>query len=153
MRDTSMMQTAHLVGRRVKVYRNLHLPGFYSVVSMSGDDYGRVIGYVTAITLRDVAFRVSESGRQRVITERRKNVHAFVVGIVESAGTDPTEEYEGGVGMDRVTYNPYRFGRFFLSASLNQAPEGVIFVERADTATISRSGVWIPTRKKEREAA
>jgi hypothetical protein len=44
---------------------------------------GRIVGYAEAVILTDVEFRVRESGRQRVLRERRKNVHAFVVGSCE----------------------------------------------------------------------
>ncbi len=57
-------------------------------------------------------FRVSEAGRQRVLKEQRKNVHAGVVGIL-------SEDSDTGYFIDmaqrqgeRITYNPYRFSTF-----------------------------------------
>jgi hypothetical protein len=48
---------------------------------------------------------VSEAGRQRVLRDRRKNVHAYIVGRVSDApGTLP--------GGRRVRYNPYETETF-----------------------------------------
>jgi hypothetical protein len=58
------------------------------------------------VALTNVTFKVSEAGRQRVLQEKRKNVHAGVVGtLVDSLGS---------VGSERVTYNPYKGGTFVL---------------------------------------
>jgi hypothetical protein len=63
---------------------------------------GRVVDHRLSVCMRDVAFKVSEPGRQRVLREKRKNVHALVVGeIVESC--------QAG---DEVKYNPYRNSTF-----------------------------------------
>jgi len=91
---------------RVKCYWNLH-KNTYSVVAMEGEKKGRVIGYYNLIHLEDAEFRVRESGRQRVLRDRVKNVHAFVIGQM----VDPTwaaSECDKG-----VTYNPYRSGEFY----------------------------------------
>lgn len=65
---------------KVKVYFNLHKHCF-SVVSLEkGDSYGKVVAHVSEIMLSEVKFKVSEAGRQRVLREKRKNVHAYCVG-------------------------------------------------------------------------
>jgi len=97
----------------VWVYRNLKhgraTRPLYSV--MQG---GRVIRHSRRILLADVRFVVRENGRQRVLREGRKNVHAFAVGkIVGSA-----------MGIDRhgkylpvpIGYNPYSGPSFFSIA-------------------------------------
>ncbi len=96
---------------RVEVYRNLKhgrkAPPLYSVRYK-----GKVIRRVRRALLTNVVFKVSEAGRQRVLKEGRKNVHAFVVGD----WTGP----KGAYGMDkndhnlpvRVAYNPYVAGHF-----------------------------------------
>jgi hypothetical protein len=51
-----------------------------------------------------VIFRVSEAGRQRVLCDKRKNVHAGVVGFVADISL---------LGQSvKVTYNPYKFDSF-----------------------------------------
>jgi ribosomal protein S4 len=63
---------------------------------------GRVVDHRLSLCMRDVVFKVSESGRQRVLREKKKNVHALVVGeIVESCKA-----------RDEVKYNPYRSATF-----------------------------------------
>jgi hypothetical protein len=87
-------------GQKVKVYFNLHKMVF------SVQDYktGLVIGHTPVINLKDVTFKVSEAGRQRVIREKRKNVHAFVIGyyVNDQEGTE----------SDKATYNPYKYNSF-----------------------------------------
>lgn len=70
------------------VYLNLHKTGFLSVRAAEGPDKGRVVGHVSAIELDGCTFRVSEAGRQRVIRERQKNVHATVRGRVVMVCTE-----------------------------------------------------------------
>lgn len=90
------------IGTKVEVYWNLHKK-VYSVRARSGEQRGRVIAHVRDFTLTNVTFSVSQAGRERVLAEGRKNVHAFVRG--EWAG--PTE-----VMMSKVTYNPYKYTTF-----------------------------------------
>jgi hypothetical protein len=89
-------------GEKVFVYKNLHKKCF----SVKLVKTGRVIAHVNEIILRDAVFKVSEAGRQRVIREKRKNVHAGVVGIV--ADIKILCQLKG------VTYNPYKNGSFIF---------------------------------------
>lgn len=96
--------TDHLVGKRVEVYFNLRKNCF----SIKDCSTGRVIGHADWIPLVDVTFHVSEAGRQRVLRERKKNVHAVVRGTVSTvAGTVDTP------GFTSVSYNPYQ-GPYFV---------------------------------------
>lgn len=88
----------NLTGLKVQVYRNLHR-NCYSVRYK-----GKVIAHVKEITLLQANFRVSQAGRARVLKERRKNVHAYVEGVV----TDNFHEL-----IHHVTYNPYKAPYFF----------------------------------------
>lgn len=90
---------------RVFVYFNLHKL-LWSVRALDGPNKGRVIQHALEVHLVDCQFRVSEAGRQRVLRERRKNVHAGVVGrLAEAVLMDPA-------ATQRVTYNPYKFATF-----------------------------------------
>ncbi len=89
-----------MVGKKVKVYFNLHR----SLWSVQDAKTRLVIAHLPEVYLEDVEFKVSESGRQRVLKEKRKNVHAFATGVI----TDPKE------GMNtKVSYNPYKYGNFY----------------------------------------
>ena len=62
---------------KVKVYYNLHKK-CYSIVSLEKENYGRVIKHENYVPLTNAQFKVSEKGRQRVLREQKKNVHAYV---------------------------------------------------------------------------
>lgn len=64
------------IGQKVMVYKNLNRNCF----SIKDPKLGRVIGYAMSVTLRNSIFRVSMAGRNRVLRDRRRNVHAVVVG-------------------------------------------------------------------------
>jgi hypothetical protein len=85
------------------IYRNLHSGGF------SIRFRGVVIDRLHTFTAQGVEFKVNESGRQRVLKEGRKNVHAFVV----------ADRYKGLINSDydldrllRIKYNPYTDKQF-----------------------------------------
>lgn len=92
---------------KVFVYYNLHRH-VWSVRAMEGPDKGRVIAHEKEVQLEGVTFKVSEAGRQRVLEQRRKNVHAGVVGEYTPGCCDDLLFYDS----DRVTYNPYNAPTF-----------------------------------------
>lgn len=93
-----------VVGERAFVYWNLHRECWSVRVR------GKVVAHATGLTLERVEFKVSEAGRQRVLRERRKNVHAGAYGMVVEV--EPARRPPGlrGVG---VSYNPYRGPSFY----------------------------------------
>ena len=90
---------------RVEVYRNLH-KNCFSVRALSGENKGRVIDHVQSIMLRDATFVVQPAGRERVLQEQRKNVHAFVRGTI----TD--QPIQRGLP---VRYDPYLNDAFVVT--------------------------------------
>jgi len=97
---------------RVAVYRNLNRekqgkPDSWSIaeVSSTGGSVGKVLGYAESILFTNCRAHVSEKGRQRVLRDKRRAVHAWIVG--ELVGVDGPDR----IG-DRVTYNPYRLPTF-----------------------------------------
>lgn len=84
---------------QVEVYRNLNKGGY----SIRDRKTKKVIGHEQAITLKDCSFHVGEGGRQRVIREGQKNVHAYVRGELVTL-----KRLKG-----RFTYDPYLRGDFF----------------------------------------
>lgn len=89
--------------RRVRCYRNLHKKCF-SVVDTKTN---RVFKHQFHVVLRDARFTVREAGRQRVLREKRKNVHAFVKGeLVETNFQFPD------CVPKEAWYNPYETEKF-----------------------------------------
>ena len=90
-----------------RVYYNLHkrkLSIQQKQINASGKLVWKVVRHSNLIILQDAKFKVSEAGRQRVIKEKRKNVHAFVTGY---ECNDPMVMEDG-----KVFYNPYKFSSF-----------------------------------------
>lgn len=91
---------------KVFVYWNLHR-GMWSVKALEGPDKGRVIARHQHVVLRNVIAKVSEAGRQRVLREGRKNVHAGLVGeLVQGQAVELTTQARA------VTYNPRKYETF-----------------------------------------
>lgn len=106
------------------VYRNLR-KGNWSIMSRATQ---HVVAHSDELVLWDVCPIVSEKGRQRVLMESRKNVHAFIAGNVCNGQDNQIMPYKGravvtvsstapvGIADDEwetVTYNPYRCGYFY----------------------------------------
>lgn len=94
------------VGEEVKVYRNLH-SGKISVQAKTPRGF-RVVAHVDEIHLTGCEFIVNENGRQKVLRERSKNVHAMVLGRV-------SEAFELNRPI-RVSYNPYKASQFVIGS-------------------------------------
>ena len=86
---------------KVYIYFNLHKKMF----SVKNLKTGLVIAHVNNICLREATFKVSEQGRQRVVKERVKNVHAGVTGYI-------IQEIPSQVPMRKARYNPYSVSTF-----------------------------------------
>lgn len=92
---------------KVFVYFNLHRK-CWSIKALEGPRKGRVIAHSSEVLLQDCVFKVSEAGRQRVLRERKKNVHAGVVGTMTRWSQWPHNE----LPWVAVIYNPYRYSTF-----------------------------------------
>lgn len=92
-------------GQKVRVYLNITKKVF-SVMALEGPDKGKVIAHTHMVALKGgCSFKVSQSGRKRVIKEGPKNVHAGVVGCLDLVGVVK----KGGT---RVSYNPKKYIEF-----------------------------------------
>lgn len=108
---------------RVFMYWNLHRH-CWSLRAEEGPDRGRVILHAHAVELTECRFKVSEAGRQRVLREKSKNVHAGISGVLGTWSTIKCPDRMGPQLPDEglpVTYNPYRAGTF-VSADLLREP-------------------------------
>ena len=97
-------------GAMVEVYFNLHLKKW-----TIRDRWTKlVLGHAEdAVWLKDAEFIVSEAGRQRVIKEQKKNVHAVVRGIfLGTSHKNDTPEYN----YSKVIFNPYKYQTFVFWA-------------------------------------
>ena len=84
---------------KVFVYFNLHKQCW------SVRQNGRVIAHLRKVSLINCKLKVSKAGRERVLRERKKNVHAGVQGTMVNWLDDSI--------CDKVlTYNPYKYTSF-----------------------------------------
>ena len=90
---------------------------------------GKVLEHSTEFFLKDVEFRVSKAGRDRVLKEQRKNVHAFVCGTPDDGW--PVDQVER-----KVTYNPYKYNSFVYADTLEP-------IETADYAFIKGKEIFV----------
>ena len=137
------------------IYRNLH-QACWSVKALEGPNKGRVVFHAQYVAVaggcnrpefpqRDqIQFKVSEAGRQRVLKEKRKNVHAGIVGYPYHAvdvnirypdaiperevftvdGDASNEEIlPNPLAYREVAYNPYKFDQFVFAD--NHKPAGI----------------------------
>ena len=93
---------------KVRCYFNLHKK-VWSIVAMEGEQKGRVIQHATTVLLCEATPKVSQKGRERVLREGRKNVHAYVEGLLSYAGN--TELAVPAISTE-ITYNPYKYTTF-----------------------------------------
>jgi len=104
---------------RVFVYFNLHKKCF-SVKALDGENKGRVVQHTDNVVLLLPEFKVSEAGRQRVLREKRKNVHAGVVGLLSVFDCPMNKDY-----YTQVRYNPYK-GETFVTNDGTAVRNGMV---------------------------
>jgi hypothetical protein len=133
-------------GMNVFVYRNLHQDCW----SVKSKETGRVIAHADHVELSDVEFKVSQAGRDRVLREKSKNVHAGLQGKLvdfdpiggnmptypsQTFNSNPSEKPSQSEPVS-ITYNPYKYKHFVVRA--NEQP-----VATADTAVLrADKQVW-----------
>ncbi len=93
---------------KYRFYRNLH-KGNFSVQFYIQEKKGyRVIDRVNSAILEDCTFRVYEVGRQKVLREKRKNVHAYV----EPKSYKHIQGEVDVTNLREIYYNPYEYDSF-----------------------------------------
>jgi hypothetical protein len=129
---------------KVEVYRNLH-NGKYSIKSLTGPSKGLVVAHADEVWIDQPEFRVSQSGRARVLKERKKYVHAVVRGYLSNwsgretnpakHGQLPTGHHDDIYGRSHrnyevqqiqewgksFTYNPFKYDSF-VTADADEQP-------------------------------
>ena len=94
------------------VYRNLH-KGCYSIKALEGEHKGKVVGWNKRVLLCDVTQKISEAGRQRVLRDKQKNIHAGIVGYYS------TKEIQYNHNEKEIYYNPYKVEKFVYKDTLD----------------------------------
>lgn len=111
---------------KVFAYRNLNRKGV--VWSIKDCKTNLVIDRVTEAYFKNVELKVSEAGRQRVLLQKKKNVHAGVKGFrIKDKPCTPV--------WISVSYNPYK-NENFIDCELNP-------VHEAAYAMLNEQGLWI----------
>ena len=95
---------------RVEVYWNLHL-NTYSIRALQGPKKGLVVAHSDSVDLQDVRFVVQPAGNARVRSTNRKNVHAFMRGIL-TGGSESSRNCS-----TPVTYDPYKYVSFVVKGT------------------------------------
>ena len=90
------------IGHKVDIYFNLHKKKW----SIKSRVTNRIILHTEKACVINASFVVQESGRQRVLKEKRRNVHAFVRGEFAPVPPDLKNPYQ-------IFYNPYHAGYFY----------------------------------------
>lgn len=117
--------------RPVKVYRNLSSKCF----SIMQDSL--VKAHAKTVCLEDIDWKVSQKGRQRVIRDGKKNVHAFSIGLLRDSVRLAKAE--------TVFYNPYLDYHFQVVRNggarlVRQSAAAVLCADRKLTLTSFEKG-------------
>lgn len=115
----------------IRVYRNLHKNQWSMVRKAEGGPW-HVYDHQDDLALMGVTFHVSEAGRQRVIAEQRKNVHAYAKGGLVGHAVS-----HKGAALLHATYNPYNGPHFTVAGkpisgarTAYFTPSGQVFVAK-----------------------
>jgi hypothetical protein len=113
--------------KQYKVYRNI-TKNCFSVLKYYKNVKGyRLLTHVTEAILTNVEARVSEAARQRVLNEKQKNVHAFLLCDAITELVEPTEDINNGT---EIYYNPYRQDCFTVNGEPFKQGEMVVLTTR-----------------------
>lgn len=108
--------------KKYKIYRNLHRNCF-SVLKYIPQKKGyRLHEYVTDAYLYKVEAKVSQSGRQKVINEKQKNVHAFLL----CSHYEKADPIYGCSYFPEIYYNPYNCDTFVIGTEPFESGERVV---------------------------
>lgn len=92
---------------KVHIYRNLH-KNCWSVRYK-----GKVIEHLDSLILEDCTYHVQKAGHEKVLKEKRKNVHAYVKGEIIARHIE--KKYL--IKASRIVYNPYKLPYFYKEST------------------------------------
>jgi len=101
------------------------------------DGRPKVVGHSENVVLLNVVFKVSESTRQRILTNQRKSVCAFVRGTFCPRGIvrGPLAAVVCTGERVRVSFNPYASGSFYVCETGQP-------ITRADAVVFTVNGAY-----------
>lgn len=140
---------------RCRVYRNLRKECWSIQVKV--DKVWKVVAHATWANVEDAGFVVSQAGRHRVLRDRRKNVHAWVCGMLTGWGAEPAnsvyvDNQAQKRGACQVSYNPYASPSFeALLPDETGELIAAVAVHKASKALLGKR-LWMPL-KDAQEAA
>ena len=102
------------IGSKVMVYYNLHKHTFSVRLN------NKIIIHADYVKLVDVEFRVRPGGREKVIKDKQKNVHSFVIGTLVDYCNYPCKDIPTEPNNNIVTYNPYKYNSFVMKDTEEQ---------------------------------
>lgn len=113
---------------RVRIYYNLK-KAVWSVLAMEGPLKGRVVAHAKGVCLTEARTIVSKAGRERVLREKQKNVHAYIEGELQAIQSPHMRYYEARIAeyvpvvsdveqmvpghYGELRYNPYKAAHFY----------------------------------------
>jgi hypothetical protein len=104
---------------KAAVYWNLH-KDIFSIQSREASGYGKVVAHTDSVVVAQPRFVVRQAGREKVLRDKSKNVHAFVVGKIEY-------DMFFSLGKGRlITYNPYKYKSFVFADTKEPITKGVL---------------------------
>ena len=99
-----------------RVYRNLH-KGNFSIQSYQQEKRGyRVTDRASIAVFENCSFKIYETGRQKVIREKKKGVHAYV----EPKSYKHLDERMDVSKFREIYYNPYKHDSFVYKDTLEK---------------------------------
>lgn len=129
-----------MVVARFEAYYNLHKK------CLSARPIGGSVDHYQFLMFDDVKFTVQPAGRAKVLSEGRKNVHAFVRGELTDASSKPLPDYlldayTTNPLLEEVTYNPYKCQSFMFK-------ERWVPIHEAATAILLGKRIFVPSKAK-----
>ena len=120
---------------RYETYFNLHR----KCLSYRSMTRGGRVQHADVLEFNDPEFVVQPAGREKVLREGKKNVHAFVrgelLGMWDEQSPAPESYQPIGIGWREVKYNPYKYQSFVWADT--EVP-----VARAQRAVLFGKHIW-----------
>ncbi len=99
--------------KHYRVYRNLHKKCWSVQTYIKGHGW-RLYNWYHELIIKNPVFIVYEKGRQKVIEQKKKNVHAYIMGELELSEPIPKFRQDQHI---KINYNPYTDEFFYLGNS------------------------------------
>ncbi len=127
-----------------RIYVNLNKKGLFSIQAKVNGKW-KVITYAQHLIAKDAFYKVYESGRQRVLKQRKRNVHAYLMcNSFEIIDNPPSTD-----NLLRIRYNPYLHNQFKIGYAAPDIKSRKIFFQnifcaKEILATNSKTYLLVP---------